>query len=105
MMSRLLKYRNLGPAPSMEQMAVMVAQYEMMYGDTYGQIDNLMGDDLWSELYGEALMLVANDPRGLLTRVTSEIIEYRDDPIDKGQVEVLGRLQDSIKAYIAVRGE
>lgn len=104
-MGRLFKLRNLSPAPSVEQLAVMVAQYEMMYGDTYDQKDNLIGEDLWGELYGEALLLVANDPKGLLTRVTSEIMEYRDDPIDRGQMDVLGRLQDSIKAFIAVRGD
>ena len=103
-MARFYKLKNLGPAPSMEELAVMAAQYEMSYGDTYDQWDNSFGGDLWDELYGSALFMVSGNPRGLLTHITSELMEYEDDPIDAKQIPMLKRLRDSTKAYIAARG-
>lgn len=103
-MARIYKLKNLGPAPSMEELAVMFAQYEQSYGDTYDQWDNAFGGELWDELYGGALFMVSGDPRSMLTRITSELMEYEDDPIDANQIPMLRRLRDATKAFIAARG-
>ena len=105
-MSRLYKLRNLGPAPSDEELASMLTSYMLSYGDHYDIMDNLDGGQTPEDyVYGESLNTVCNDPRQALTFVVSELDEYGNDPIDAGQVPMLNRLRDSIKAYIAVRGE
>ena len=106
LMSKLYKLRNLGPAPSDEELASMLTSYMLSYGDHYDIMDNSeSGQTPEDYVYGESLNTVCNDPRQALTFVVSELDEYGNDPIDAGQVPMLNRLRDSIKAYIAVRGE
>lgn len=105
-MSKLYKLRNLGPAPSDEELASMLTSYMLSYGDHYEIMDNReSGQTPEDYAYGESLNIVCTSPRNALTYVASELGECTDGPIDSDQVPMLNRLRDSIKAYIAVRGE
>ena len=105
-MTKLYKVRNLGPAPSDEELAAMIGKYMLRYGDYYEIKDECeMGQTPEDYVYDQSLNMVCMSPRDALTYVASELDECSDSPIDAQQVPMLMRLQDRIRAFIAVRGE
>lgn len=103
-MARFYKVRNLGPAPSVEELAMMLTAYSTTYAD-YHELKDIADDRTVDEyVYDQSMQMIAGDPRSVLTFVSNELMEFRDDPIDEGQVPMLERIGNAAKAYIAVRG-
>ncbi len=105
-MSRLFAVKNLGPAPSMEELATNLAQYTVDYEDAYEMMDRMDGgQSLGDFAYDSALQMIAGDPKDALVYLTSQRDLARvEGAIDNGQIPMLDRLIDQTKAYIAVRG-
>ncbi len=105
-MGRLFAVKNLGPAPSMEELANAMAQYVLFYEDTYLLKDDTeCGQTVEDYVYDGTLHMIADDPRDALVYLTSERQHVCDEGADDdSQIPMLDRLIDMTKAYIAARG-
>lgn len=105
-MGRLFAVKNLGPAPSMEDLAQAVSDYVIAYADTYELMDACEGNQSVKDCaYDRSLQAVAEKPRDVLVFLTSERdIARVEGAIDEAQIPMLDRLIDATKAYIAARG-
>ncbi len=105
-MGRLFAVKNLGPAPSMEDLASSLSLYALDYVETYALMDNMDGDQSLSDYaYDSSLQAIAKHPRDVLVYLTTERDIVRvEGAIDENQLPMLDRLIDMTKAYIAARG-
>lgn len=105
-MARLFAVKNLGPAPSMEDLVSDIVSYALDYEDTYDLKDNKGSDQtLYDFVYDSVLQMVAGNPRDALVYLTSERnLARAEGTVDDDQLPMLDRLIDLTKAYIAARG-